>query len=381
VRRGFLPAVLLAVVWGCASGGPRLPPEAPSSRDALAAWLPAGFPPPPVAPDNPVTPEKVALGALLFYDARLSASGDFSCSTCHRPELAFTDGRERAVGAHGESHRRNTMSLVNVAYNATLTWADPAIETLEGQMLIPMFQRDPVELGLEGRVPEVLQRLATDPELRAAFARAFPGERTAVTLSQVIRAIASYERTLLSGGSPYDRLVFWGEQEAMTPAARRGMELFFSPRLGCGECHGGFNLSGPVAAEGAPPARAEFHNTGLYDVDGQGGYPAADRGLREVTGRPQDDGRFRAPTLRNVALTAPYMHDGSIATLEEVVAHYAAGGRAHAGGEAGPGGPGRRSPRVSGFEIRREETADLLAFLDSLTDASFIARHRQAVRN
>jgi len=389
-RSGVLVGLLaaLGVSWGCAGLVRRAPvrkapppagalDRADLSREALATWLPAGFPPPPVPADNPVTPEKIELGRRLFYDPRLSGSGRTSCATCHRPELAFTDGRARALGGLGESHRRSTMSLVNVAYNASYTWADPTVESLEEQMLRPMFQEDPVELGLTGRVPEILQRLAADPELRAAFGRAFPAERRAVTLSQVVRAIASYERTLLSGDSPYDRLVYWGE-EALSPAARRGMERFFSPRLACGGCHAGFNLSGTVRAEGARAEPAAFHNTGLYDEDGAGGYPATDRGLAEVSGRPEDDGRFRAPTLRNIALTAPYMHDGSIATLREVVEHYAAGGRAHAGAALDPERPTSRSPLVSGFEITAEETDDLLAFLESLTDERFLERQRPA---
>lgn len=382
---GLLSGLLSGLLagWGCSTIArpAQFPASEPASdarqasREALADWLPAGFPPPPVPADNPVTPEKIELGRRLFYDARLSGTGRTSCATCHQPELGFTDGRARAVGGLGDSHRRSTMSLANVAYNASYTWADPTIRSLEEQMLRPMFQDDPVELGLTGRVPEILERLAADPELRAAFTRAFPDERRAVTLSQVIRAIASYERTLLSGDSPYDRLVYWGE-EALSPGARRGMELFFSERLACGECHAGFNLSGTVRAEGATAEPLAFHNTGLYDEDGAGGYPATDRGLEEVSGRPEDSGRFRAPTLRNIALTAPYMHDGSIATLAEVVTHYAAGGRARAGAAADPERPTSRSPLVKGFEISAEETADLLAFLESLTDERFLERHR-----
>jgi cytochrome c peroxidase len=396
LRVGIFALLLagLGASWGCTPLSRRAPAPNPVlapvpapvlagqpaelSREALAAWLPAGFPPPPVPADDPITPEKIELGRRLFYDARLSGTGRTSCATCHQPELAFTDGRARAVGGLGERHRRSTMSLVNVAYNASFTWADPTVRSLEEQMLRPMFQDDPVELGLTGRVPEVLQRLATDSELRAAFTRAFPRERRAVTLPQVIRAIASYERTLLSGDSPYDRLVYWGEEEALSPSARHGMELFFSERLACGECHAGFNLSGTVRAEGATAEPLAFHNTGLYDEDGSGGYPATDRGLQEVSGRPEDNGRFRAPTLRNIALTAPYMHDGSIATLGEVVDHYAAGGRASAGQLSDPAHPTSRSPLIAGFEISAEETSDLLAFLESLTDERFLERHRPA---
>jgi cytochrome c peroxidase len=160
------------------------------------------------------------------------------------------------------------------------------------------------------------------------------------------------------------------------------MTLFFSQRLACGECHAGFNLSGAVRAAGATEEPPVFHNTGLYDEDGAGAYPASDRGLEEVSGRPEDSGRFRAPTLRNIAITAPYMHDGSIGTLREVVEHYAAGGRvaksAPSESATAPTRPTSRSPLVKGFEISDEETTDLIAFLESLTDERFLEQHRPA---
>ena len=157
---------------------------------------------------------------------------------------------------------------------------------------------------------------------------AFPTDQPPLTLANVVKAIASFERTLLSADSPFDRYLYRDDKQAMSPAALRGKDLFFSTRLRCSECHASFNLSGPVTFERATPTRALFHNTGLYNVDGRGSYPAVDRGLIDRTQQPADMGRFRAPTLRNVAVTAPYMHDGSVPTLEAAIAHYASGTRA-----------------------------------------------------
>lgn len=337
--------------------------------------LPPGFPPPVVPADDPLTAEKVALGRRLFYDRRLSGGGGYACASCHRQELAFTDGRAHALGATGERHPHSAMSLANAAYNLTLAWDEPELTRLEDQALIPMLNREPVELGIAGREEEVLGRLRADPRYRERFAAAFPGESDPFTLDHVVRALASFERTLISGRAPYDRLLYDDDRGALPPAAWRGMELFFSERLACSECHAGFNFSGPVrfvapAPAGEPPApepAPAFFNTALYDLGG-GTYPAPAPGLVRHTGRPEDRGRFRAPTLRNVALTAPYMHDGSIATLGEVIDHYAAGGRA-------AGNP-LKDPRLAGFELAPGEKADLLAFLDSLTDRAFVTDPR-----
>lgn len=346
------------------------PGEPPS---AGAGWpeeleLPPGFPPPFVPADNPLTAAKVALGRRLFYDRRLSGEGDYACASCHRQELAFTDGRAHALGATGELHQHSAMSLANVAYNVTLAWDEPELTRLEEQALIPMLNREPVELGIAGREKEVLGRLRADPRYRELFAAAFPGAGDLYTLDYVARALASFERTLISGRSLYDRLLYDDDREAFSPAAWRGMELFFARRLACSQCHGGFNFSGAVRYGSAPGVRAHdgapaFFNVALYDLGG-GAYPAATPGLARRTGRLEDRGRFRAPTLRNVALTAPYMHDGSIATLGEVIDHYAAGGRA-------AGNP-LKDPRLAGFEISPDEKADLIAFLHTLTDRAFV---------
>jgi cytochrome c peroxidase len=352
---------------GCGGPRARLTVEDVLAEEEPYAWrLPAGFPRPAVPDDNPMSEAKVELGRHLFYDRRLSGNGSFSCASCHLQSRAFTDGRARAVGSTGETHARNAMSLTNVAYNPALNWADPDIRTLEEQARNPMFNESPVELGLKGRERQALERLEADPAYPAMFAAAFPGEPSPLTLDNVVKAIAAFERTLISGGSPYDRLVYGGETSALSRVERKGMRLYFSERLRCGSCHGGLNLAGPVRFREVPDAAAEFHNNGLYDVDGRGGYPAVDRGLIDATGRRRHMGRFRAPTLRNIELTAPYMHDGSLATLEDVVDHYARGGK-----------PSRhRDVLVEGFELDRDEKAALVAFLRSLTDRGFVTDER-----
>jgi cytochrome c peroxidase len=324
---------------------------------------------------------KVALGRRLFYDRALSGNGTYACSSCHRQELAFTDGRARAVGSTGAAHPRGAMSLANVAYSATLTWADSRLTRLEDQARIPMFNERPVELGLTGHEEDLVRRLRADPDYPGMFAAAFPEEGCEpVSVTNVARAIASFERTLVSGDSPYDRYVYRDDAGALSDSAKRGMRLFFSERLNCSRCHGGFTFSGPVAFEGGRPIAATFHNNGLYNLGGDGGYPADNPGLFAVTGRKRDIGRFRAPTLRNIELTAPYMHDGSIATLAEVVEHYARGGRLVAGGPSA--GDGRDSPRksdlIQGFDLDDRGKADLLEFLKSLTDRSFVTDPRFA---
>ncbi len=341
--------------------------------------LPPGFPVPRVPVDNPMTGAKVELGRHLFYDRRLSGNGTFACGSCHQQRLAFTDGRARALGSTGELHRRGAMSLVNVAYGPAMDWVDAEGRGLEEQMLRPLLGTDPVEMGLAGREAETMRRLAADSRYRRLFAAAFPGEAEPLRLDNVRRAIASFERTLISGGSPYDRLLFEDDRQALSEAARRGMRLFFSEEIGCSGCHGGLNLAGDMDAHGSPRPVIEHHNTALYNLDGAGAYPEQDIGLAEQSGEAADMGRFRAPTLRNIALTAPYMHDGSVPTLEAVIDHYAAGGRnlGSDGRRAAATSP-VRSPGVRGFEIDERQRRELVEFLESLTDDGLASESRFA---
>ena len=338
--------------------------------------IPADFPKPTVPADNPMSAAKVELGRYLFYDKQLSANQQQSCSSCHQQAYAFAEPKAVSVGSTGQQHRRNALALVNIAYNKTLTWAHDGLTEIEQQQLIPMFGDDPVELGITGHEAEILARLNRDP-YPALFKAAF-GE-TAPNFQRVNQALASFVRRLISLQSPFDQYAYQNDDNALTAQQLQGMELFFSERLECHHCHGGFNFTQSTSHEKQPLDRRPFHNTGLYYAKREQfddlGYPDQDRGLAEVSFNAADDGRFRAPTLRNISLTAPYMHDGSIATLPAVLDFYLAGGR-HI--QQGPlAGDGRLHPQKSPFikpiDLTDEEKAAVLAFLHSLTDPVFIS--------
>ena len=294
--------------------------------------LPAGFPLP-IAGANQQTEEKFQLGRRLFYDKRLSLNGSQSCADCHQQRFAFSDGRTRAVGSTGQQHSRNAMTLTNAAYNATYTWNDTRIRTLEQQALVPMLNEHPIELGVKHHEKEILTRLDRDSAYPRMFRAAFPGERRPLRVSNLAKALAAFERALISGRSPYDRLVYGGEGKALSLAAWRGMQLFFSTRAGCSACHQGFNFSGAVRYAGGRDRPPRLVNNGVTS------------------------GTFRVPTLRNVALTAPYMHDGSIGTLADAVDRYS---------------------MARNLGLTDAEKSDLLAFLDSLTDTQFVTDMRFA---
>ncbi len=385
----FACVVLGGVVWGLAHASEsHFPDLAHYTTDQFEvfdqvamlsatdyAWdLPPGFPVPYVPPDNPMTQAKVELGRYLFYDPRLSGNNTMSCSSCHIQSLAFTDGRIVPIGSTGEAHIRNSQSLTNVAYNATFTWGNPVLTQIEQQVVIPMFGEFPVEMGITGNEDVVLNRLMQDPLYQQLFAAAFPDEANPVTYHNIVQALSSFVRTMISGNSPYDRFVYQGDTTALSESALRGMNLFLSEKFECHHCHGGFNFTLSTRHANTTFPEQPFFNTGLYNIDGAGAYPRGNRGVFEITGNPDDMGHFRPPTLRNIALTAPYMHDGSIATLEEVILFYAAGGRNITNGDYI--GDGRANPYksgfVPGFQITDQEMQDLINFLISLTDEQFI---------
>jgi len=360
-------AALLTAGVGC---GPADDDDPPVDRQSWEWELPEGFPEPRVPEDNPMTVAKFELGRFLFYDTRLSENGTQSCASCHQQELAFTDGMGHAEGSLGDMHPRGSMALPNVAYQATLTWANPVVRKLEEQALLPIFGESPiVELGLAGEEDLLVSRLRDDEMYVERFAEAFPDDPDPISVENVTKAIACFQRAIISGNSAYDRYQR-GETDAMSESALRGADLFFGERFDCFHCHGGFNFSSSVDHSGVVFDEAVFFNNGLYDIDGRGGYPPENTGLYEHTGEPGDMGRFKPPTLRNIAVTAPYMHDGSIETLRGVLEMYAAGGR---NVTEGPHvGDGRENPNkslfVHGFEATPGEMDDVLAFLRSLTD-------------
>jgi len=350
------------------------PPPEPLVRDVLA--LPEHLETPFVPEFNPLTAEKIELGRHLFYDRRLSANGTKSCADCHDPSLAFADGERLPVGSTGTTLRRNSQGLANVAYMSSLTWASDGLLLLEDQIHVPLRSDNPVELGVtDGVAAEVLARFDADPLYEDLFEAAFGPRPEGRTLNEIVFALASFCRSLISGNSAYDRFVA-GDDRALDEQQIRGMQLFFGERLECFHCHTGVNLTVSYRDENTDPesVRLSFFNNGLYDVDGLGSYPAHDQGLYDLTLNPNHRGLFRPQSLRNVELTAPYMHDGSLETLEDVLRHYAAGGRLT---EDGPlAGDGRLSPLksglVRGFAITDEEVQDVLAFLRSMTDGSFV---------
>jgi cytochrome c peroxidase len=337
------------------------------------------MPRPAVPEDNPMSLVKVELGRRLFYDPRLSVNGTTSCASCHRQALAFTDGRPVSIGATGERHPRNAMSLVNSAYASRLTWANDLLNRLEDQALVPMFNEHPVEMGLAGTEGLLVELLQSDPIYAASIREAFPGDAEPHSVLNIVRALSTFVRSIVSFDSAYDAFLA-GERAALGPAAKRGMDLFFSERLECFHCLGGYNFTDSSTHANASVASVGYHNTALYNIGGDGSYPPDNTGLAVMTGERRDMGRFKAPSLRNIALTAPYMHDGSIATLDEVLDHYARGGREIADGPFA--GDGRRSPYKSeflaGFELSGDERRDVLAFLESLTDRSLTTNPRWA---
>ena len=380
---GALSGVLAALLatLGCGGGGGLTVTDTTPAAPA-GAWqwsLPAGFPVPAVPADNPMSEARVDLGRFLFYDKRLSGNGTQACAGCHLQSKAFTDGFTVSRGSTGEFTHRSAQSLANAAYHPTITWANPSLLSLERQMEVPLFGDNPVEMGVnDGNKAEVLQRLKTVPEYPARFAAAFAGETDPVSWANVIKAIASFQRALVSGNSRYDQ--FQAGKATLTPAETRGMNLFFGEKAECFHCHGSFNFNDQVIHASTRVLETPFHNTGLYNIGGTGAFPEPNRGVFELTGLPKDMGMFRAASLRNIELTAPYMHDGSIATLEGVLDFYAAGGRNITSGPHA--GDGRLNPNKSDLitliTLDAQEKADIVAFLKTLTDHEFITNPKFA---
>ena len=291
----------------------------------------------PVPPGNPLTPEKVELGRYLFFEPRLSQDGTVSCASCHDPATAYSDGRSLSLGIGGAEGRRNAPSLLNVAYRSPLFW-DGRVKTLEEQIL--KVVTNPVEFG---STPEAaIRRLETSRFHRLLYQRAFGTEQ--ITLKGVSQAIASFERTLLSGDSVYDRSRQAGNPWLLSVQAHDGLRLFRG-RANCSFCHRGSLFSDN-----------RFHNTGVGWAE-----EPLDWGRYEVTGREEDRGKFKTPSLRDVEYTAPYMHNGSIENLEDVVDFY------DRGGGANPFLDGAIRP----LRLKDSEKAALIAFLRSLSGNSW----------
>ncbi len=376
----FSAAVLVSLALiGCGGGGTSTLDPALSSGNWK--WnMPFYFPAPFVPADNLMSEEKFQLGRYLFYDKKLSGNGTTACASCHLQNLAFTDGKAVSTGSTGQLTARSAMPIANSAWHPTLTWARPDLVSLEQQALVPLYATNPVEMGVTAaNEPTILALFAADAGYVARFKAAFPADPAPITMPNIIKALASFERGVISGSSRYD--LYNQGLATLTPSEMNGLTLFNTEKAECFHCHGGHNFSDQTAYAGMPPQGNIFHNTGLYNIDGLGGFPAPNRGVFETTGVATDMGAFRAQGLRNVGVTAPYMHDGSIATLAEVVATYAAAGRNIPVGQPNAG-DGRLNPYkdalIPRINLTLQEQADLVAFLNTLTDNNLLTSPRFA---
>jgi cytochrome c peroxidase len=322
--------VLVPLLAGCAAnpGTPSTLPDVPGDFPALVA--PA---------DNALTVERITLGRRLFHEGRLSRTGTVSCASCHDQAHGFADPRRLSLGVEGRVGERNAPALANLAWGRSFFW-DGGAPTLEQQAVAPI--KNPQEMDLT--LTEANARLAADPSYLAAFQRAYGEGPSEATLP---RALASFVRTLVSGDSRLDRHRR-GEATALGPAERRGLAIFEGEKGQCFHCHVGWNLT-----------NNGFRNNGIAPDD-------PDPGRARLTGLDSDLGKFKVPSLRNVAVTAPYMHDGRLATLEDVVEQYARGGRGHP----------NTDPTIQPLSLSAEDKQDLVAFLRALTDEAFLTDQR-----
>lgn len=380
--RSSLPALfslILATLYGCGESATTYQDSALAADAASFDWnLPARYPLPVEPANNDMSEPKFQLGRHLFYDQRLSGNETQACASCHEQALGFTDGDVTPIGSTGERLARNSQGLMNAAYNATQTWANSALTTLEQQALIPLFGESPVEHGItDGNKERVLNRIRDEDRYKQLFEQAFPDSGDPIDFNNIRNALTTFVRGMISFETPFDRFE-QGDATALNDSAHRGRRLFFSEDLECFHCHGGYHLSDSTIDRSMSFVDRPFHNTGLFNIGGTGNYPDDNTGLFELTQDPSDMGKFRAPSLRNIALTAPYMHDGSVATLEEVLDIYAAGGRVITDGPHA--GDGRLNPFkdsfVNGFQMSEQDKQDVLAFLESFTDRSFISNPR-----
>ncbi len=312
-------------------------PEINKDADTYTLKIPFGFTQPHIPDDNPLTAEKIALGKKLFYETALSVDSTISCASCHKLENAMADHIAISHGVGGATGFRNAPTLVNLAWAPVLTM-DGGNPTLETQIYIPLE----THFEMDFNMVLLTERLNNDAEYVADFENVFG---TAPDPFGITRSIAAFERTLISGNSKYDQYTR-GILSAMNTSEINGMELFFSPELNCGGCHGGFLFTDN-----------SFKNDGFFSDY------SADSGQARITWLHADVGKFRVPTLRNIELTAPYMHNGSVATLDAIIDQYAAGGSGHE----------NQSPLIKPFTLTDTEKFDLINFLKALSDNTFIS--------
>lgn len=338
VRLLLAAAVAGLGIAGCGKGPAPLDYPQPVG-EAVEIAVPLGLPPVPASPR--VTAGSIMLGRRLFYDARLSGDETISCAGCHSPGRYFSDGLVRAIGIKSRAGARNTPTALNAVYNSLQFW-DGRAASLEQQALGPIANR--LEMDLPHDV--LVEKLRKDPNYEAEFARVFgPG---GITIGRVVSAIASFERTLLSGNSPFDRYRYGGDKDALSPEAIRGLAVFTDRERGnCVTCH-------TIEDKFALLTDGKFHNVGAgMNAEGE----LTDLGRFEQTRKETDRGAFRTPSLRNVAKTAPYMHDGKLQTLREVIDFYVGGGNSNP----------QLDKEIKPLRLSARDRGDLEAFLESLT--------------
>ena len=336
--------------------------------------MPAGLPELPVPEDNPQTPEKISLGEKLYNDKRFSADGTVSCATCHAPDKAFGDGLPVAEGIKKLKGTRNSPTVINAVYYTTQFW-DGRVPSLEEQAKAPFI--NPVEHGLKDHGP-IVETVKKDPVYRKEFKKVFGVEPEEITIDHVVKAIAAFERTVISGDSPFDRYLYGGEKGAMSESAIRGLQLF-RVKARCQDCHAigqtssiftdnkfhnlgvGFSSIEPRLFEIIDTFRASKESDKEIDESILTQKDVSELGRFVVTLDMEDIGRFKTPGLRNIAVTAPYMHDGSIETLEEVIELY------NQGGEENP----MLDSGIRPLKLTETEKADLVEFMKALTSPSF----------
>jgi len=320
---------LIVLLWSC-----KRDVEVPVNEPSLTE-VPAGFPEIEFLDSNTYSYERWELGKRLFFDPIMSEDFSISCASCHAPELAFSDDVALSDGVHGRAGTRNAPGLANVAYHPYFT-REGGVPTLEMQVLVPIQEHNEFDMN----ILEIAERLMQDTSYVGMSQRAYGRDPDAYVIT---RSIAVFERTLISGNSDYDKAQNQGIEGAMTAEAKRGLELFQSERTNCSSCHGGFNFTD-----------YSFQNNGLYDL-------YEDPGRYRLTLDSSDYALFKTPSLRNIELTKPYMHDGSMGSLEEVIEHYDSGGK----------NAPQKSRLIKPLGLSEQEKSDLLAFLKSLTDHEF----------
>lgn len=324
---------MLLLIAGCKRDGNFYEPAV---DPVFTLDIPTGFPTPPVPEDNQLTRARVELGKRLFFDPQLSSDNSISCATCHQPQLAFAETNPISIGVNQSAGIRNASSLANVAYQQGL-FAEGGIPSLELQAVAPITEAHEMNMDFS----DLMHRLEADEDYVQLFQKAY---QTPPTTQSTVKALASFQRTLLSGNSRFDQYYYQGKTDALNDSEIRGMELFFSDETNCSSCHSGFLFTDQ-----------SFANIGLYTN-------YADEGRARLTATPGDIGKFKVPSLRNIAVTAPYMHNGSMETLAEVIEHFNSGGAGH----------DNQHELVKPLGLTEMEKADLVAFLESLTDEAFL---------